>query len=222
MKLLIGDKEVEFTKKQLDEMYIDEGNEAEVFRYQDEVLKIYKDHCKKLRLDDEEALELSHIPTKRVLLPRRLLRLPETFSFKGYTTKYIENLPVDIIPCIKMEHFLGELELLEDDMEILADREVNVCDLNLNNMLYDGSMYFCDPGSFTFVWGSKAGEIHRNNLSELNSFVLDKLFGLIRVSGHKREIYKSSYDRSECLSSQIRENTVSGETVKQYVKRVTR
>ena len=42
MRILLGDELLEFDDEALDYMYIDEGNESEVFRYGDSVLKIYK------------------------------------------------------------------------------------------------------------------------------------------------------------------------------------
>lgn len=222
MKLLIGDQEIEFSNDELDYMFIDEGSEAEVFQYKDEVLKLYKDFCRKYRLSEEEASALINIPTKRILLPKKIIKIPDSLDFKGYTTQFIKTCSRSVIPNMKMDHFLDELEVLESDMKLLADNDVDVDDFNLENMLYDGCMYFCDPGSFTFRRGSRDGSIYRNNISQLNTFVLNDLFGMVKVSKVKRQAYNINYDDSERLSWQIRDNTVPGETIKQHIRRMTR
>lgn len=223
VKLFIGDQEVEFTEEDLDYMFIDEGAEAEVFKYGDEVLKIYKDYCRKMRLTEEDAANLSCFSTQRVLLPKKLLKVPGTFAFKGYTTRFIQGCSNHLIVDMNMEHFLSELEILEDDMKLLADHKVDVADFNLDNMLYDGSMYLCDPGSFLFLRGSKTGEIHKNNIGTLNDFILEDIFGLVKIGRDGKEKFMSyinNYDSYECLSEQVREKTVPGETIMQHVKRM--
>lgn len=44
MKLYIEDKLHEFTEEQLNYMYLDEGNEAVIYRKGNQVLKVYKDY----------------------------------------------------------------------------------------------------------------------------------------------------------------------------------
>lgn len=220
MKLLIGDTEVSFSDSQLKSMYINEGDEAKVYKYGDEVLKVYKERCRKFRLTEEEAACLSNISTKRILLPKRILRMPETLGFTGYSTKFIQCCSADEISNLEMDKFLSELEFLEGDMELLADNKVEVADLHIDNMLFDGNIYFCDPGSFIFNSSSKIGKIYNNNIYELNDFVLDDLFRFIKSS--EFGAYRKIYNYSKCLSSQIRKNTFSGETVKQHIKRLMR
>lgn len=222
MKLLIDRDEVEFSDDELDYMFIDEGTEAEVFQYRDEALKLYKDYCMKYRLSEEEAVKLTTIPTKRILLPRKIIRIPENSEFKGYTTRFIRKCSRNAILNMEMKHFLDELEILEDDMRLLADNGVDVDDFNLDNMLYDGSLYFCDPGSFTFRRNTHEREIYRNNISQLNTFVLDDLFGLVKISKAKKRKYDSNYDESECLSWQMREMATGSESIKQHIKRMTK
>lgn len=222
MRLLIGEKLVEFSDDQLDYMYIDEGKEAEVFKFGNSALKVYKEFCSKYRLTEKEAEALTKINTQRILLPRELLRDPDTLEFKGYSTPFIEPCSKAALLNSKMDSFLDELEVLEDDMELLASHGVDVADFILDNMIYDGRIYFCDPGSYVFNLKSRSGYIHQNNIYELNDFVLNKLFPLVKVSKAKRAAYNSNYLESECLSWQMRDKSVPGETVKQHIKRMTR
>lgn len=222
MRLLIGEKLVEFSDEQLDYMYIDEGTEAEVYKFGNSVLKVYKPFCSKYRLSENDADTLTKINTQRILLPRELLRDPDTLEFKGYSTPFIKACSRSALLNLKMEQFLGELEVLEDDMELLAIHGVDVADFILENMIYDGKIYFCDPGSYIINLKTRSGYIHQNNICELNNFVLNHLFPLVKISKAKREAYNSNYLESECLSWQMRDNCITGETIKQHIKRMTR
>ena len=165
---------------------------------------------------------MADISTKRILLPRRIIRDADDFRFVGYTTPYIRTCSKKTIPNMNIEHFLDELEVLEQDVKLLAENCVDVSDFLMVNTLYDGNLYLCDPGSFIFRRNSKCGMIYRDNLHELNRFVLDEVFLLVGISRSKRLLYSREFDESECLSWQIRDKIVPGETIRQYIKRKTR
>ena len=95
MKMLIDNKSLNIAD--IEKHYIDEGTEVVVYKYNDMALKIYKDYCRKQRLDLDTAKELSKIDTSRILLPRNIV-YTENGEFIGYTTNkskgyYTEQLP---------------------------------------------------------------------------------------------------------------------------------
>ena len=90
MIIYINGERIELTKEQLDYLYLGEGQEGVTYIYKDKALKIYKSYSSINRLSEKEALYLSKIPTKRILMPIDLV-YDENGNFIGYTTKFIQN-----------------------------------------------------------------------------------------------------------------------------------
>ena len=164
MKILLGDKLLEFTDEELDYMYLGEGNEAVVFKYGNDALKIYKDYCQKERLAEEDVLRLSGITTERILMPKEIIRDAVTGRFMGYSVHYIEKYPASAIARMKMKDFLSELDVICSDIDTLSNAHVDIEDLHVDNILYNGSFFIGDPGSFEFRVESPASKIYRNNI----------------------------------------------------------
>ena len=112
MKIYVGEELLEFSDEELKHMFIDYGREAEVFRYKDEALKVYKNVVRKGRLCEIEALELSEIKTERILMPKRMIHDYATGEFSGYSLKLIPNASKKRIPRIRKEHFVEELDVI--------------------------------------------------------------------------------------------------------------
>lgn len=222
MRLLIGDEKVRLSKRQLNSMYIGGGVEADVFKYGDEAIKLYRRSCEKDRLTKKEARGLIGIPTKRVLLPQKIIKSSFSKAFRGYTTPFISNNSINEVTNMKMGQFLDEVTFLEDDMELLADNKVAVHDLQLFNTLYNGNIYFCDPGSYAFRSEVNSGVIRIENMFGLNHFLLSELFSLVKTDIYKRTDYIYSYDWNNRLSLQMGEKADPNETISQHVKRMTR
>lgn len=219
MKLLIGDTEVSFSPAELRHMYVDEGLEAKIYRYGDKALKLYGEECVKRRLDEDTVNKLIGIPTKRILLPEEIISSSGSKVFLGYTTPFIDNSSKKKIPNMKMEHFLDEVAVIEDDIELLSNNGVGLYDFTMGNLLYNGNIYFCDPGSFAFEEEKIEGQLYMSNTFYFNEFILEKLFESVGVGGEiKRRTY--GYDWNERLSPQMRKKSIPSETIKQYVKRV--
>ena len=164
MRILLGDELLEFDQETLDYMFLDEGNESEVFRYGDSVLKIYKDYCVKDRLGEDDVIYLSKIPTKRILMPREVIRDADTMEFMGYSMPFIYKYPRDVLMRIKMNHFLDELDVIHSDLELLSEHHVDVEDIHIDNVLYNESFFIGDPGSFEIQRDTPVGRIYRNNV----------------------------------------------------------
>ena len=222
MRILLGDKLLEFTDEELDYMYVDEGNESEVFRYGETALKIYKKFCPKERLDLDTVVELSKIPTKRILMPEDIIRDADTLEFIGYSMPFIYKFPRDILMRIKMNEFLDELDVIHSDLELLAVHHVDVEDIHIDNVLYNQGFFIGDPGSFEVRRKDSVGTIYRNNVYTFNRFVKNDIFPLSKVSKAKREELDAMFDDYFFIGDQMRYSIPPKETVRQYIKRMTK
>lgn len=221
MRILLGDELLEFDQETLDYMFLDEGNESEVFRYGDSVLKIYKDYCVKERLGEEDVIYLSKIPTKRILMPREVIRDADTMEFMGYSMPFIYKYPRDVLMRIKMNHFLDELDVIHSDLELLAEHHVDVEDIHIDNVLYNESFFIGDPGSFEIQRDTPVGRIYRNNVYTFNRFVKNDIFPLAKVSKKKIKELDDMFDDYFFVGEQMRYCIPPKETVRQYIKRMT-
>ena len=221
MRILLGDELLDFDQETLDYMFLDEGNESEVFRYGDSVLKIYKDYCVKERLGEDDVIYLSKIPTKRILMPREVIRNADTMEFIGYSMPFIYKYPRDVLMRIKMNHFLDELDVIHSDLELLAEHHVDVEDIHIDNVLYNENFFIGDPGSFEIQRDTPVGRIYRNNVYTFNRFVKNDIFPLSKVSKAKREELDVMFDDYFFIGEQMRYSIPPKETVRQYIKRMT-
>ena len=117
MRLYVGNELIELSDEELDFRYIDEGLEAKVYDYGDEVLKIYKDYCPKRRLSEEDAFRLSALDTNRVLLPRKMI-YDDKGKFVGYTTERIFGVFKRNLLKKNIDDFVGEIDLINEDLRI--------------------------------------------------------------------------------------------------------
>lgn len=223
LRIYVGDELLELTDDDLDMMYVDEGKEAVVYKYGDEALKIYKPRCRKIRLDEDTASKYSEITNmKRILLPKRIIRNADEDLFCGYFLPFIYKNLTETIPNITMERFINELDIISDDMRILADNEVEVNDFHMGNLLYNGKFFIGDPGSYTINRSLYTGTIYVNNINVLSKFVQDGIFGMVKLSKKKRNNVYKSFNDWQYIGDQIRKTARPKETVKQYVRRMAR
>ena len=222
MRILLGDKLLEFSDEELDYMYIDEGNESEVFRYGDKALKIYKQFCEKERLSLEDAIELSKIPTKRILMPEEIIRDADSLEFIGYSMPFVYKFPKDILMRIKMNELLDEFDIIRTDLDLLASHRVDIEDLHIDNVLYNRGFFIGDPGSFEFDKKSSVGTIYRNNVYTFNRFFKNDVLPLSGISKKKREDFDAMFDDYYFIGDQMRYGIPEKETVKQYIRRMTK
>ncbi len=222
MRILLGEELLEFDEEQLDYMYIDEGNESEVFRYGDSALKIYKKYCPKERLSLEDVVELSKIPTKRFLMPKEVIRDADTLEFIGYSLPFVYKYPRDILMRIKMNYFLDELDIIESDIDLLAQHHVDIEDVHIDNVLFNNGLFIGDPGSFEIKREKSTGTIYRNNIYTFNRFVKDDIFPLAKISKAKKDDLDAMFDDYYFIGGQMRYSIPPKETVRQYIKRMTK
>lgn len=222
MRILLGEELLEFDEEQLDYMYLDEGNESEVFRYGDSALKIYKKYCPKERLSLDEVIELSKIPTKRFLMPKEVIRDADTLEFIGYSLPFVYKYPRDILMRIKMNEFLDELDIIESDIDLLAQHHVDIEDVHIDNVLFNNGLFIGDPGSFEIKREKSTGTIYRNNIYTFNRFVKNDIFPLAKISKAKKDDLDAMFDDYYFIGGQMRYSIPPKETVRQYIKRMTK
>lgn len=220
MRIYVGEKLLELSDTDLENMYVNEGKEAFVYRYGDEALKIYKDERVKLRLDEEDTIKLSEISTERVLLPKEVIYDDDFVTFKGYSTPFIDRESSDAIVDMDIMQFVDELDIIDSDLKKLANSGVLVDDLSIDNVFYNGKMFLGDPGSYVFVERAFPAKIYRSNMYELTQFVKEEIFSMIPLSFEEQVELDIKFDKFKYIGEQIRNSASSGESVKQYVKRI--
>lgn len=122
----------------------DKGTEFLVYYYDNKVYKVFKDDYKLGHKTIEELNYLISIKTSRILMPESLIL--DNGSLIGYSMPYINNSR-DLFE-EKMSYFINELENVIFDIEILNNYSVRLIDINKNNIIYNGSLYFIDPGNY--------------------------------------------------------------------------
>lgn len=223
MRLLIDDEFVEFSDADLAWLYLSCGNESKVYKYGDEVLKLYNTNCQKLRLDEATAVKLSSIHTYRLLLPRRIIRDADSGVFLGYTTSFIKRASTTGIIRMKMFDFMCELDLINEDVKVLNSHNVEVEDFNLSNTAYDGGIHLVDPGSYVIRENPTLIRFLRgNNAKVLNEYVKNDIFGMAKLSAPQLRRVGNMFDEYDYIGDMIRATAKEEESVRQYVKRMAR
>ena len=215
MELIIAGERI--TSDEL--VYVDEGNEGEVYRYKNMAVKLYKrDSCKPhLSLDD--TMRMTKIATEYVLLPRGVV-FDGSFKQLGYYTSFKEKLPEHLVVELSPGTFADKLDEVYGDLKLLSKNGVLIYDLGLVNFIYDGHFRLVDPGLDEFV-DFPEEVVYLANKEEFADFVVNGIIkALVPVRG-KKNIKKLCQHFSESYISDIfRYEGTTDETVKQYVKRI--
>lgn len=183
----VGSRELKISDKELNDCYINEGSEVEVFRLDDEVLKIYKPYCNKVRLDENTINTLKHINTKRIIMPSDVIR-DESLDFVGYSMPYIESFDLNKLKSISMGYLIDELDIIRDDLKILSNNKIDIEDINIGNILLNDGIYFIDPGSYC-VSDYRENILYSLNKESINKFVLkDILERYSRLSKYDKKL----------------------------------
>lgn len=222
LKIYFDGKLLEFDEDMLDYMYLDEGAEGIVYRYGNDVIKIYKNSCFRGRLKEDQCKTLSGITTRRVLLPRKVVYGEDEETFIGYSMPFIYKYPCKRIMNMSIDRFVDEIDIISDDLQILADNGVEVDDWHSGNVLYNGNIYMGDPGGMVFRNGVYSDWSFKNSRFVLNRFLKDDLFLYPMLTKREKKNIADRFDDFESYSEQIRDTMQSGETVKKYIKRMAR
>ena len=202
--------------------FIDEGSESRVYKFGDRVFKIYKSKCPKNRLKEDSVAYLSKIKTKRLLLPKEKI-LDEDKKFIGYSMSFIMPGSKDTIKNMNMKDFINELKLLKQDLSILKDNNVVLDDINDNNYIYNNSIYFIDPGSFTINKKLPSRYIEIINRELLHEFIINNiLFRTNKLTKNQKEKLYSHLPIDEYLCDTLDYDIDPNEQVSKYVKRIVK
>lgn len=222
LKIYFDGKLLEFDDETLDYMYLDEGAEGIVYRYKKDAIKIYKPCCFRSRLNEEQCERLGTISTKRILLPEKIAYEEDCRTFIGYSTPFIYKFPVMRVMDMKMEAFADELDVIKEDLKILSCHGVLIDDWHADNVLFDGErLIIGDPGGIVFQYRVDEEQALRNNMFTFSSFLKGDLFPLARLTKKAKENAWRVFEEYDMVG-QIRDTMEGQETVKKYVKRMTR
>ena len=205
MKIIINNELITFSNEELDYWYLGEGNEGTVYIWKDKAIKIYKPYCSTDRLSEEEALFLSKIPTKRILLPIDIV-YDENHNFIGYTTKFIQNRNREIIKSLSLSTIKKELEIIKEDIFLLSNRGVSLEDFYYDNFALDDGFYMIDPGTYRIVDYDKR-KVYLENIKLYNEFFLkDILFRLVKLNRQEKNNLEVLVDSSDYISDIIEDS----------------
>lgn len=222
LKFYYNGELLEFTDDEEDYMYLNEGAEGIVYKYGDDAIKIYKPTCFRSRLNEEQCIRLGTISTKRILMPKGIAYSDDCKTFIGYSTPFIYKFPVTRVMDMKMGDFVSELDVITEDLDILSQNGVLIDDWHADNVLYDGEQLFIgDPGGIVFQYRTDYQQAKRNNMFTLSCFLKGDLFPLARLSKKAKVNAWSVFEDYDMLE-QMKDTMNSDETVKKYVKRMTR
>lgn len=223
LKVRYNDELLCFDDLDLEAMYEDEGAEGIVYRYGKDALKIYKDTCFRSRIGEADCIKLGTIATFRVLMPGNIIYDGDTDKFVGYATPYIYRFPAVRVMDMKVDRFVDELDVIGTDLKKLAYSGVEVADWHIDNMLFDGKKIFMgDPGGMEIKREIRGQRSFGNNLFVMNRFLKEDLFPLAQLSKKKKRNMESVFDDHEYMGDFIRDTALEKETVRQYVKRMTK
>lgn len=223
MKFFIGDKEYNYSDKQLGLQLINYGDEADVYRIKDKAVKIYNKECYKNRLDEETVEYFKTIKTNRLLLPIDTV-YDENKKFNGHTTKFIEVGNKQAIRRMKISKFLKEIQLLIDDTKLLTELGITICDFDYEDILYGDGIYYCDSGSFERNKKFSSRKIEEANKEEIHKLIIDELLCPVcnlskkQLSKLKEMILSGEYI-SDIFSYEEYKQT---DTVSSFIKRITK
>ena len=136
------------------------GSEVIVYCDSDYVYKIFKNDYRLKHKSAEELAYLSSFNTSRILMPMSMLYSNKILV--GYKMRYIRSKR-DIFNDT-IDNLLNELLIIREDIELLSDHGIRLIDINKSNIVYNGSLFFVDPGNY-----------YINNINDLLNYYSDKI-----------------------------------------------
>ena len=203
MQLIINNNIYTFSDEELNYRYIDEGEEATIYYYNNKALKIYKDYCRGIRLSEKDAIYLQKINTERFLLPIDII-YDINNNFIGYTTKFIKGYSKENIKILQLEFLKRELLILKKDIEELSKYNISIFDIENYNFILGDGIYLIDPGSYRIEDNNTLDY----NIRYLRSFIINEILLLSRrLTIRERELINKNFNFEDLLNSE--EKTIS-------------
>lgn len=149
------------------------GQECRVFKYNNDVIKIFKKDYKLEHISKKTIEYLKGIGTKRILMPTGFIKDVDN-NLIGYKMKYVSgNRSIDED---YVEDFFNELTIIKDDIETLSDKGVRLLDINKSNTIYNGGLYMVDPGNYRIGENMPNENIKAWNYNKINILVDELIF----------------------------------------------
>lgn len=151
----------------------DIGQECKVFKYNDDVIKIFKKDYKLEHISRKTIEYLKQIKTKRILMPTGAIKDADD-NLIGYKMKYVhgnKSIDEDYV-----ENLFNELTIIKDDIETLSDKGVRLLDINKNNTIYNGGLYMIDSGNYRIGENMLNENIKVWNYNKVNRLVDSLIF----------------------------------------------
>ena len=149
------------------------GQECRVFKYNNDVIKIFKKDYKLEHISKKTIEYLKEIETKRILMPIGFIKDQDN-NLIGYKMKYVSGNR--IVDKDYVENFFRELTIIRGDIETLSDKGVRLLDINKSNTIYNGGLYIVDPGNYEIDKNIPNENIKSWNYNKINMLVDELLF----------------------------------------------
>ena len=126
-----------------DKNKIDSGKEVTVYRYNDEVIKIFHEDRKSpiKRISDEGLEKLSTLSLNCFITPNNLIILDD--KIVGYTENYIEEKEINFDNI--------DYNLIKEDIYTLSENGFGIEDLFYNYIFTTNKLYFTDLTSYSYI-----------------------------------------------------------------------
>ena len=121
-----------------------DGSEVIVYHDDNLTYKIFRDNYRFSHKTANELDYLSSLKTSRILMPKQ--KLFQENKLVGFTMKYISN--AKNIFNDPISHFIEELSILAQDVELISQAGIRLLDLTKSNLVYDGGIYLIDFGNY--------------------------------------------------------------------------
>lgn len=160
---------------------IGQGYESKVYKYKDVALKIHHKHNYKfgigLTLDNMKSMK--EISTKRILMPiDAIYRKKANNQYIGYSTSLVTNIKSKYSFINLDSNILyNEIDNLREDAKKLSNHKIMLSDLcNDKNLVFNGNLYYVDPGCYYFLNDLDSKDINDENMFELDISLCENLF----------------------------------------------
>lgn len=218
MELYVKDKKYVFNNDELNDRYLSEGNESNVYIVDNEVFKIYKPICGKRRLDEKTATFLSKLKTSNIVLPKNTI-YDKNHNFIGYTMDYLDSYKINIIKNMNIVYFVDQIKALIKDINYLSDNNIDLYDFNLDNIIINDKINIIDPGSFEIKKNNRF--LHDINNDELNELILKLIKYSLKLTKKKEDLLRNKFEEEkdfESLMLVYNEKDTVGKVVNKILK----
>lgn len=203
------------------------GKTGNVYKYKNLALKIFPNgNIPYGLMDGETCHDLGNINTNSILLPKNIVYYKKKV-FSGYSLKPLNDNKNRNIAKMDKDIFVGNVELLEEDILTLSNKGVLLDGILPENVIFSDRIYLTDPSKYSFV-----DKRFSSGLYDLNNYQMHLLLTKLVLSSLKKSdittkdlkrmkaILLSKNDKE--LSSYFFDNLIGNEkNIYTYVKKMS-